>query len=199
MSQPSNPHLTGPQRTGTGGGWLGRLSKVEGVPIAFVFCLLVLLFCFVAPRAFLGYRLYMSFAASVPPPMIIALGLTLVVVAGEMDLSFPSIVAFSSYIFSMLFQTYGLTWPALAAALAAGTTLGLINGLIITQLGIPSLIATHSARTRSDPPVPASRRAYCSTSRTNSPRSRTFVSSSAASASVKRALPRRWSPARRWP
>ncbi len=142
MSQPRNAHLTGPQRTGGGRAWLGRLSKVEGVPIAFVFCLLVLLFCFVAPRAFLGYRLYMSFAASVPPPMIIALGLTLVVVAGEMDLSFPSIVAFSSYIFSMLFQTYGLTWPALAAALAAGTTLGLINGLIITQLGIPSLIAT---------------------------------------------------------
>jgi simple sugar transport system permease protein len=121
---------------------VGRLSKVEGVPIAVVFCLLVLLFCFVAPRAFLGYRLYMSFGASVPPPMIIALGLTLVAVAGEMDLSFPSIVAFSSYVFSALYQNYGLTWPALAAALGTGTALGLANGLIITQLGIPSLIAT---------------------------------------------------------
>ena len=121
---------------------VGRLSKVEGVPIAVVFLLLVLLFCVVAPRAFLGYRLYMSFGASVPPPMIIALGLTLVAVAGEMDLSFPSIVAFSSYVFSALFQNYGLTWPALAAALATGTALGLANGLIITQLGIPSLIAT---------------------------------------------------------
>ena len=102
----------------------------------------MVLFCIAAPRAFLGYRLYMSFMASVPPPMIIALGLTLVAVAGEMDLSFPSIVAFSSYVFSALYQNYGLTWPALGAALAAGTALGLANGLIITQLGIPSLIAT---------------------------------------------------------
>ena len=104
--------------------------------------LLVILFCIAAPRAFLGYRLYMSFMASVPPPMIIALGLTLIAVAGEMDLSFPSVVAFSSYVFSALYQNYGLTWPALGAALATGTLLGLANGLIITQLGIPSLIAT---------------------------------------------------------
>ncbi len=121
---------------------VGRLFKVEGVPIAVVFALLVILFCFAAPRAFLGYRLYMSFMASVPPPMIIALGLTLVAVAGEMDLSFPSVVAFSSYVFSVLYQTYDLTWLAMAAALATGTILGLANGLIVTQLGIPSLIAT---------------------------------------------------------
>jgi simple sugar transport system permease protein len=121
---------------------VSRLAKVEGFAIAVVFILLVIMFCFAAPRAFLGYRLYMSFMASVPPPMIIALGLTLVVVAGEMDLSFPSIVAFSSYVFSILYQDYGLTWLALAASLATGTVLGLANGLIITQLGIPSLIAT---------------------------------------------------------
>jgi simple sugar transport system permease protein len=124
------------------GEFLSRIAKVEGVAIAVVFLLLVVMFCFAAPRAFLGYRLYMSFMASVPPPMIIALGLTLVAVTGEMDLSFPSIVAFSSYIFSILFQNYELTWTAFAAALAAGTLLGLANGLIITQLGIPSLIAT---------------------------------------------------------
>ena len=140
--------MAGPTHTSKAAAPQGRLqallglTKVEGVPIAIVLLLLVLLFCFIAPRAFLGYRLYMSFMASVPPPMIIALGLTLVVVAGEMDLSFPSIVAFASYVFSALFQQYGLTWPALAAALASGAALGLVNGLIITQFGIPSLIAT---------------------------------------------------------
>ncbi|MCP4384278.1 MAG: ABC transporter permease, partial [Hyphomicrobiales bacterium] len=95
-----------------------------------------------APRAFLGYRVYMSFMASVPPPLIIALGLTLVATAGEMDLSFPSVVAFASYVFSVLFQQYELTWLAMLAALAVGTILGFANGLIVTQLGIPSLIAT---------------------------------------------------------
>jgi simple sugar transport system permease protein len=145
MPQPSELDLSAaprPRGAEGVGDFLRRMAKVEGVPIAVVLLVLIAMFCFAAPRAFLGYRLYMSFMASVPPPMIIALGLTLVVVAGEMDLSFPSIVAFASYAFSILYQDYGMTWSALAIALGAGTLLGLVNGLIITQLGIPSLIAT---------------------------------------------------------
>ncbi len=121
---------------------LSRFFKIEGTAIALVFAVLIILFMITAPRAFLGYRVYMSFMASVPPPLIIALGLTLVATAGEMDLSFPSIVAFASYVFSYLFQEYDLTWLAMLAALGIGTVLGFANGLIVTKLGIPSLIAT---------------------------------------------------------
>lgn len=127
-SAPSNP--------------VAAFFKIEGTAIALVFALLVILFMLTAPRAFLGYRVYMSFMANVPPPMIIALGLTLVVVAGEMDLSFPSVVAFASYVFCILYQDYNWTWLALIAALATGTVMGFINGLVVTKLGIPSLIAT---------------------------------------------------------
>ncbi|MDR3470264.1 MAG: ABC transporter permease [Devosia sp.] len=121
---------------------LAGFFKLEGTAIALVFFLLVLVFVVTAPRAFMGYRLYMSFMATVPPPMIIALGLTLVVVAGEMDLSFPSVVAFASYVFCILYQQYDMTWLALLAALLAGTLMGFVNGLVVTKLGIPSLIAT---------------------------------------------------------
>lgn len=116
--------------------------KIEGTAIALVLALLILLFMITAPRAFMGFRVYMSFMATVPPPMIIALGLTLVVVAGEMDLSFPSVVAMASYVFCMLYQDYDQTWLALIAALATGTVMGWVNGMVITKLGIPSLIAT---------------------------------------------------------
>jgi len=121
---------------------IAAFFKIEGTAIALVFLLLVALFMLTAPRAFMGYRVYMSFMANVPPPMIIALGLTLVVVAGEMDLSFPSIVAFASYVFCQLYQSHDMTWLALAAALATGTAMGFVNGLVVTKLGIPSLIAT---------------------------------------------------------
>lgn len=121
---------------------IGNLFKIEGVATALVFIVLVVLFMMTAPRAFTGYRIYMSLMASVPPPLIIALGLTLVASAGEMDLSFPSTVAFGSYVFSLLFQQYELTWLAFAAAVAVGTGVGFLNGLIITLLGIPSMIAT---------------------------------------------------------
>lgn len=118
------------------------LFKVEGTATALVFVVLIVLFMITAPRAFLGYRVYMSFMASVPPPLIIALGLTLVATAGEMDLSFPSVVAFASYVFAFLFQQYDMTWLALIAALATGTVMGFVNGLVVTKLGIPSMIAT---------------------------------------------------------
>lgn len=121
---------------------IAAFFKIEGTAIALVFLLLVMLFMLTAPRAFMGFRVYMSFMANVPPPMIIALALTLVVVAGEMDLSFPSVVAFASYVFCQLYQSYDMTWLALAAALATGTAMGFVNGLVVTKLGIPSLIAT---------------------------------------------------------
>lgn len=125
-----------------GPGFLARLFGIEGVPIALVFVLLIGLFVLAAPTAFTGYRIYMSFMATVPPPMIVALGLTLVVVAGEIDLSFPSVIAFASYVFCLLYQEHDLTFLAFAAALGVGVVMGLVNGLVITKLGMPSLIAS---------------------------------------------------------
>src|SRR5882724_5106588 len=122
-----------------------RFFAVEGMAILVVLGLLIALFMVAAPRTFLGYRIYMAFLASVPPPLILALGLTFVVIAGEMDLSFPSIVAFASYVFSALFKFQDLTFVAFAVTLVLSAGLGLINGLIITQLGIPSMIATLAA------------------------------------------------------
>ncbi len=134
LSQSSNRNI--------GPGLLRRFLQMDGASVALVFLLLILIFMVTAPQAFLGYRVYMSFMATVPPPLIIALGVTLVAVAGEMDLSFPSVVAAASYVFGLLFQDWGLTWTAMVCAIAVAGVMGLVNGLVITLLGIPSLIAT---------------------------------------------------------
>lgn len=126
----------------SGPGLVRRLFQLDGASVALVFVTLIVIFMITAPQAFLGYRVYMSFMATVPPPLIIALGVTLVAVAGEMDLSFPSVVAAASYVFATLFQDWGMTWLALGAAVGVATGMGVVNGLIITLLGIPSLIAT---------------------------------------------------------
>jgi simple sugar transport system permease protein len=119
-----------------------RFFAVEGMAILAVLALLIAIFMIFAPRTFLGYRIYMTFLANVPPPVILALGLTFVVIAGEMDLSFPSVVAFASYVFSALFKFHDLTFVAFIVTLLLSAGLGLINGLIVTELGIPSMIAT---------------------------------------------------------
>lgn len=118
------------------------LRRIEGLPVIGVFLLLVGLFMLMAPNVFLGYRIYMSFLATVPPVLVLALGLTLVIAAGEIDLSFPSIIAFSGFIFAYMFREHGFTWFALAAALAGGALVGFVNGLLVAGLGIPSIIAT---------------------------------------------------------
>ena len=68
--------------------------------------------------------------------------LTLVIASGEIDLSFPSVIAFSGFLFAWAFKTYELTWLALLLALAGGALVGWVNGILVAVIGIPSIIAT---------------------------------------------------------
>lgn len=104
--------------------------------------ILWLLFLLASPETFSGSRIYLSLMTSIPFPAMLALVLTLMVVAGEIDMSFPSIIAFSSYIFALIFKTTGLPWLGLVAALLAGTVAGLVNALLVVRLAVPSIIAT---------------------------------------------------------
>jgi simple sugar transport system permease protein len=80
--------------------------------------------------------------STIPFFAIMALPLTMVIIAGEMDLSFPSIMAIGMLVFVGVFQTTGSIWLALVFCLAAGFLAGLLNGVIVVSLGIPSLVAT---------------------------------------------------------
>jgi simple sugar transport system permease protein len=114
-----------------------------------VFLSLWLIFIVSAPRTFLAPQIYSAFMASIPFFAILAIPLTIVVVAGEMDLSFPSIMAMGMVAF---YYTYNGTtflhnptiqvFIALLAALLTGTLVGWINGAIIVRFGIPSLVVT---------------------------------------------------------
>ena len=117
-------------------------SRVEGLPIIIVFALMLLLFMVMAPLVFLAPNIYMTFLSTLPPLMVLAIGLTFVIAAGEIDLSFPSIIAFSGFVFAVLFKDYQLGWIAVIAAVAAGAFVGWCNGLLIARVGIPSFIAT---------------------------------------------------------
>jgi len=123
---------------------IGKWAKIEGLPIILVFLGLIGIFMIAAPKTFLNYYIYMSFLSTIPPPLILGLGLTLIIAGGEIDLSFPSIIAFSGFIFAFLFKNYQWTWAAFTLAILAGVIVGLINGLIITKIGMPSIIATLS-------------------------------------------------------
>jgi len=74
---------------------------------------------------------------------IIALGMTLVIVAAEIDISVGSAIAFSSAVFSVLAVRVALPlWLAALAVLALGATIGMGAGLVRAALGVPSFIVT---------------------------------------------------------
>lgn len=64
--------------------------------------------------------------------MILASGMTIVIIVGGIDLSVGAILAFSSFIMADIMKNYGI-FPAITAGLAVGAVLGLINGLIIAR------------------------------------------------------------------
>jgi simple sugar transport system permease protein len=121
---------------------LRRLLRVEGLPITAVLFMLVGVFIIASPEVFLGYRIYMSFLATVPPLMVLAVALTLLIAAGEIDLSFPSVIALSGWLLGFCIHELHSPWLGLVLALLGGALVGLVNGILIARVGIPSIIAT---------------------------------------------------------
>ena len=101
-----------------------------------------LLFLLGSPRTFLARDIYVAFMSSTPYFALMAIPLTLVVIAGEIDLSFPSIMAFGMTAFDVVFVTTHSVWLGFVACLAAGVLAGWLNGIIVVKIGIPSLVAT---------------------------------------------------------
>jgi simple sugar transport system permease protein len=118
------------------------VQRIEALPIIVVYVLLLALFMYLSPGVFLAPYMYTTFLSTLPPLILLASGLTFVIGAGEIDLCFPSIIAFSGFVFAVLFKEYELGWLAVVAGLASGILVGFVNGLIIAKVGIPSFIAT---------------------------------------------------------
>jgi simple sugar transport system permease protein len=107
-----------------------------------VFVAMWAFFIISAPDTFLSPQIYLAFMATIPFFALMALPLTLVVIAGEMDLSFTSIMAIGMIAFIFVFNATGNVWLSFLAALVVGLIAGLLNGAIVVIFGIPSLVAT---------------------------------------------------------
>src|SRR5271165_6307756 len=100
-------------------------------------------FVVAAPRVFTDLDIYRAFAETTPLFGIVALSLTFVVITGEIDLSFPSVMALGTAAFCLVTAYGGAPWwVGLVCALATGAVCGFVNGLLVAALNIPSLVIT---------------------------------------------------------
>ena len=73
----------------------------------------------------------------------IAVGIVLVLLLGEIDLSVAQVSGFTAAIMAVLNVKQGLPGPvAILAALVAGLLIGLFNGFWVTRFGVPSFVVT---------------------------------------------------------
>jgi rhamnose transport system permease protein len=73
---------------------------------------------------------------------IVAMIMTFIIITGNIDISVASIMGFSSVSMAALFAGGANIWVAVLFGLAIATLCGLLNGLIITKLELPSMIIT---------------------------------------------------------
>lgn len=113
--------------------WVTRL-----VPL---FVLLALVVAFgIANSRFLTVQNFVNILQQSSVLMMVAFGVTFVIMAGSIDLSIGSIVGFSGVIAATAVPQFGIF--ALVIGVLAGLGAGLINGLIFAYIKVPSFLVT---------------------------------------------------------
>jgi simple sugar transport system permease protein len=71
-----------------------------------------------------------------------AVAVALLLVAGEFDFSVGALAAGSALLSALLIAEGWSTWPALGAGLAAALLVGVVNGVLVVNTGLPSFLVT---------------------------------------------------------
>jgi simple sugar transport system permease protein len=125
-------------------GGLSRWARSNALQIGIVFVAVFvwLLFMIGAPKTFSQYAIYNALMITTPYFAMVAIPLTLVIIAAEIDLSFPSIMAWGVTGFDVVYLATNNATLGFIACLLAGLFAGWLNGYIVVKIGIPSLVAT---------------------------------------------------------
>src|SRR4030042_2104940 len=104
----------------------------------------VLIFIFFATRAenFLSLLSLTNIISLASIKGIMVIGVAILMISGEFDLSVGSILGVASYVFAITILEGVPAFLAMLIALAVSALLGLINGVIVVKTRIPSFIAT---------------------------------------------------------
>lgn len=104
--------------------------------------LLVILFEVRSDGVFLSTNNLRGMLGLLPETALVALGVTLLMICGEFDLSVGSVFALMPMTMAVLFVNGWPFWPAVFAGLALCAFIGFVNGWITIRFDIPSFITT---------------------------------------------------------
>lgn len=136
------------------GDWLQRNAPIVAPMVALVG--LTVLFALLAPDTFLTSGNIRNILAQTSVLALLATGMTFILLVGEIDLSVANVAVLSGMLSALMFSGTPISIPlfgattigvnnellSVATALVLCVGLGLINGLLIARLRVPSFIAT---------------------------------------------------------
>lgn len=113
-----------------------------------VFLFLMIVFFAIMSDNFLSMRNLMNVAKQVSIFGVASVGMTYVILLGGIDLATGSIISFVNIVAAYFMVNMGLN-PILAVigSLVISTIIGLLNGVIIAEIGMPPLIVTFASQT----------------------------------------------------
>ena len=112
--------------------------------VTFAWAALLLVLAFTAPAFFSPSNLR-DLAVANAPNLLVAAGMSLVIIAGEIDISIGSQFAVLSVAAGVLAKSGMPMFLVVPATAIAGLALGALNGVLVSRLGIPSIVATLAA------------------------------------------------------
>lgn len=120
-----------------------KLLLYQDVIVVVVFVAMISFFALLTPHhTFLTKANFNSIGQLMPELGIVSLGVGMLMICGEFDLSIGSQIPLYAYIFAVLLRSGFSFWLIFPITLVLGVILGFINGFITTKTGIPSFIVT---------------------------------------------------------
>jgi ribose transport system permease protein len=108
------------------------------VPVLVVICIL---FAFLTPN-FLTQNNMVNVVRQASINIVLAAGMTFVILTGGIDLAVGSVLGFTAVIAVVVSLIPGLDWAAVPAALLAGALVGVLTGMTVAYVGLPPFIVT---------------------------------------------------------
>ena len=134
-SQASTPHAV------SASGLAGVRRIILERPTYLIFAAVTLFFIIFAPN-FATLRTAEAIFRITALVTIMAVGMTFVIVCAEIDLSVGSVASWSGMVVALLIDRGAPGWLAPILVLGMGAAIGVVNGLLVTKVGIPSFLVT---------------------------------------------------------
>jgi ribose transport system permease protein len=117
----------------------GSLIQLAGMlPVLILICIL---FAVLTPN-FLTENNIINVVRQASINIVLAAGMTFVILTGGIDLSVGSVLGLTAVIAVVVSLVPSISWAAIPAALLAGLVIGVLTGMIVAYLGLPPFIVT---------------------------------------------------------